>query len=59
MAEATTEGTEDPDPLSHRYPAGQLHVPVAHFWVIGENAVCLFEQHRYALACNLFCSRIF
>jgi hypothetical protein len=58
VAEPAAEGAEDPDPLPHRDPAGQLHVPVAHFRVLAEYAFCLFEQHRYSFSRNLFCSRI-
>jgi len=59
VAEPAAEGTEDPDPLPHRDPAGQLHVPVAHFRVLVEYSFCLLEQYRYPFTSNLFGCRIF
>jgi hypothetical protein len=53
-AELPPEIAVDPDPLAHRYPPCNLHVPAAQFWLRGKSCLCLGKEHRYTLAGDLF-----
>ena len=54
VTEPAAEFPVNPDPLAHRDPPGEVHIPVTPLRVCTERMLCLSEQDLDAFPGNLF-----